>query len=982
MGEKKPKGLLLDLKKRKLRLCQDDTHDFDYLLYGNFDGISFRVAYDWYDFAPTMEMNESTFSMHGMARAESFLDESYASTYILKVLFPNDQIELSRFGYDYGYDYDLWARAASKPDGEWKRVEEHHVPGCPFFAMIMINISDSLPNAKKTDGSKYFKDSKDLLSWLAQEIQKVSPKEDFSNFHCGLFETLGYYDYILLLRSDSLYDVSLLCSKIREIQAPDKSCAISACYSVLGIHNWTKSYGTALPPDYEQALVNAGTELDCIDISFQLHGGKTIQAIKKALQGKNISVSEKHSHGSVDAVLHFGGEQLSSIIPEYLSEGLLNPGNKNYNQIVISKKTSFIFRDSEEATEEASKEVSSDYVSKEHFKNLYEVWADFKALRTECNKSQRITLSLRQTILMYSTLTSGRHAFEFRYFLKPVFDSLYANMKFANERIWELRNSLKDGEDVLDDYQYEWEQYEIALQTFREMVSGFLSDVSRSEKYFFEDSQLKHPSIGSATKLIFLYNYFVEQIVEIVKETGTKSTYSFLVKSGGNDGVSVTNLFNYLPVSRDNQSIQEDCLLIIDIPERMLYNVQASMNSITHELFHIVGERERELRSEKIEEAVRGLISYRLTDFVFAKSNWEDLLKDDFSDKPKSKEEFWELFECEKREFKSVRLPNILKKYRCVAGNSAPGFFYGRSIVDTLKAYYWNRLRPNFECTNIFFNEIYHAVIESFINILDAFSQKDYLHRANAGRLLSKLKSYTELTGDLPKDNEFVLDQALFVKLWMTFGDMLVSTDGSQEDAYQIENFIDDCFSAMSEAYADCAMIKLWDISIAQYLAWFIVADDGGIDDILRENAETVLRIRCVLKAAYKRDRLESDDKDEISEFWKQSNVQKMFIYAPDVTELTCKVSDILEKCDDYYKETGIIDYITDYLVCTNQKLDCICNCSSELAAFRAFYRAWGEEGDYPHNTILNYWIKIAQEEKSNRNDGCAEGAYGGDKNE
>ena len=107
-----------------------------------------------------------------------------------------------------------------------------------------------------------------------------------------------------------------------------------------------------------------------------------------------------------------------------------------------------------------------------------------------------------------------------------------------------------------------------------------------------------------------------------------------------------------------------------------------------------------------------------------------------------------------------------------------------------------------------------------------------------------------------------------------------------------------------------------------------------------------------------------------------------MFIYAPDVTELTCKVSDILEKCDDYYKETGIIDYITDYLVCTNQKLDCICNCSSELAAFRAFYRAWGEEGDYPHNTILNYWIKIAQEEKSNRNDGCAEGAYGGDKNE
>ena len=57
MGEKKPKGLLLDLKKRKLRLCQDDTHDFDYLLYGYFDGISFRVAYDWYDFAPTMEMN-------------------------------------------------------------------------------------------------------------------------------------------------------------------------------------------------------------------------------------------------------------------------------------------------------------------------------------------------------------------------------------------------------------------------------------------------------------------------------------------------------------------------------------------------------------------------------------------------------------------------------------------------------------------------------------------------------------------------------------------------------------------------------------------------------------------------------------------------------------------------------------------------------------------------------------------------------------
>ena len=53
--EKHKPGLLLQMKKRRMFVeAEDDTENFDYLLFGNFDGLSILEAEKWYDFAPSI----------------------------------------------------------------------------------------------------------------------------------------------------------------------------------------------------------------------------------------------------------------------------------------------------------------------------------------------------------------------------------------------------------------------------------------------------------------------------------------------------------------------------------------------------------------------------------------------------------------------------------------------------------------------------------------------------------------------------------------------------------------------------------------------------------------------------------------------------------------------------------------------------------------------------------------------------------------
>ena len=148
-----------------------------------------------------------------------------------------------------------------------------------------------------------------------------------------------------------------------------------------------------------------------------------------------------------------------------------------------------------------------------------------------------------------------------------------------------------------------------AVGIFRENIGDYLADMQRSDRSFIEGQSLSHPSIGSATKLLFFYNQYINETAQMLMETksggnaGQEETYTFVIMSGGCDVTTASDIFSYMdPADEEGHS-----LIIITVPEMSLYDIKGTMFRILHECLHFCGERKRE---ERFGHLIRSFSSY------------------------------------------------------------------------------------------------------------------------------------------------------------------------------------------------------------------------------------------------------------------------------------------------------------------------------------------------------------------------------------
>ena len=427
-----------------------------------------------------------------------------------------------------------------------------------------------------------------------------------------------------------------------------------------------------------------------------------------------------------------------------------------------------------------------------------------------------------------------------------------------------------------------WQCYDDMIHAFREKVGGYLNDMALSDKHFMDDSQLKHPSIGSGTKLVFIYHYLASKMLS---EANVKATV--MVTSGGKDIITVDNITHEAYNIVDTP---KEMLFVIELPEIILYQVPEALFSLIHEICHIF------MRSyTNVNDSLRclvikymawylspGINSYKMT--LLDKTNFlnnSDELVDDFITENElllsnlfsngiSSFLYKHLPDCMSNDVE-VFLENILEFF-------IPHFFYEKHTFGNENATY----------TPSFFENVLYMYCESMRDLYKQFA--DYLKKRGSPPI-----NFADLKSAEWQDNEnnlksyfcspragidymnFSISHADFLdwerKLQLLCGapyTFLPDQDInhinlSDQEKHRFPPYktkhLRECISLLfdveEECFADYNAIHALKMSISQYLMTLFLFKEGELSESISHNEETILRIGCVLEVAYQISSLE-----------------------------------------------------------------------------------------------------------------------------
>ena len=798
-------GLCLALKKRKLFLSKDDTESFDYLLFGSYDGVKIFDALRWRDLAPSAASDEKAAGIDFSSGTYLFEEEHFSNTFLMKLLCPQKMPD--------SMDYAFWGQ-----EQQASLCQER-----PFFVMSMLNISAEL--ARKVPRSEQ------LFRRFSRRLEAAYAKTPtLKDMHCALFPTFGCYDLVLLARCASFAEITNLVNTVRKVSvtAEDRKLhpGLSATYTVIGI-----------PPSIRDELDSAG--LSQVVLEFQLKLGGRLPQMPRA-----FGVPQS-SFGGRDIAYFFDGKNLVSLLQEYFKDGKLNPGNPTYSDNVIAKRTWFYSDSGFKGKAFSLPSVPVELVIGADWGRIFSV---FHQLREKANRTQRLTTALRQTVLRYCNLSFFDHEFEARRLLKPAFDTLFQCMNGMNEQIASMPQ--KDATKA-------WEKYDQMLHAFREAVGGFLNDLALSDKHFMDDSQLKHPSIGSATKLIFVYHYLVCQLLNRLDSNAT-----VVVTSGGSDVLRVENITYDLPLEAARR------LFVIELPELVLYQIPVALFAVLHEGFHVPP---RAWDYGLIAQLIARYSEYILTNIL---AHFDDVfkeLKQCIKDFDAAAFGFRRTFDDIRARFGNDIYQHILKCF--TPCNDYPSLC--RKMEEVFQ-YGTNYRNDDREKQKNFADELLCRTCDFLCETYQMFSAK--LHKrghlpvsyadilANQYRVLAyTLNEHFQEDGD--KKNEELLRLELLqaqadiieVSIQLLGGFDVYVPDSKESATSSVTRYsnmtLKDVLTVVTqvadECYSDIHAVKTLKMSIEQYMLTLFDLKDGSIDEVIPDNLETVLRIGCTAETAF-----------------------------------------------------------------------------------------------------------------------------------
>ena len=126
----------------------------------------------------------------------------------------------------------------------------------------------------------------------------------------------------------------------------------------------------------------------------------------------------------------------------------------------------------------------------------------------------RIVYGLQIVMKRFLQLIRTKHSFDVERIAGNVFDNFFNCVIRSIDDINYIDTKI-NGNSEVEKMKYDYlQKFLKALNFFREKVGDYLADMQRSDSLFLEGRSLSHPSIGSATKLLFFHNWYIHRAKE------------------------------------------------------------------------------------------------------------------------------------------------------------------------------------------------------------------------------------------------------------------------------------------------------------------------------------------------------------------------------------------------------------------------------------------------------------------------------------
>lgn len=514
----------------------------DFVALGHYDTIEIEKVDRLSDFRPGKEMEQ-----RGDA---SFFDVKYYTEYTLK-LFSIPEFDC----YNEKYRYC---------EGEINGGD------LPFIGIISVDLKDKcLKNV----------DKREPVSKYTDIIKAVCKQKDIpSNISIAPYCCLGYTDFVIMVRSNSLKAIQEYIEKLR------KNENVSSTYTVYGLKKIAKYKNIS-----KKEKLSVKFEWSFKDINSRAEGINFFDALKK-IEDINFSstcgVFDNYAEGEISEYEFY---KLFCESNPYFD------ADSNPYGIVENFNTSLNFQSPEE---KAGKQNASEKAKDGVLETLQTFLEIYKALIDKTNSHKRLYKAMKEMGRYYGHITFTCHSLD----VQRVFGSFYVDfLKSLTLIIKALLEEMGSGEEKIVE---KIESLDAAIEEFRDLFGTLLFDILRSDHAFFEAPSIAHPSIGSTTKLLLAYNNIVNEWNKQIETTDGHHYVSFLVTSGGCDKTKAHNLLykfeDMVPPKGDdavkgksNVSDGYKLPVIITISEASLYDIEGTLFRLAHEFYHLKGNRNR-----------------------------------------------------------------------------------------------------------------------------------------------------------------------------------------------------------------------------------------------------------------------------------------------------------------------------------------------------------------------------------------------------
>lgn len=811
-------GMMITLKKRMACINVDDTLDSRYLMFGHYDGIDITCVNEWYQLRPK-----------GVAQAGGNVDieDAYWDKYTFKLYFPECDrcIALNQ----KGFAYDIWEKLGFYHD--FSKECEHFLESDPFISIAMINLSE-----------KCVAEGQDLLEKMQNIVSEAAQKAsvNLKDIHCAIMPSIGYADFVLLFLCDNLKNVVKVLDYLREasIENHGRSYAVvSNSYAISGfaraglknLHNLN------------------GMEDVKLSIRVNLRDGVSPSQFKKYFEEEleKVLKNDAQNDAQVKKPLHlyqvFGNSDcliLSDMpfdffIPLFYDAKLLNPRHELFVSYIQYTRSSIrVMIDSAEVLSVVDRDRKAIYDKyKRKFKDLIDKLTTFVK---KYDLPIRTVNGIQTVMKAYLNLIQFSHCFEIEKIIGTAFEAVTNNVEKTLKFIED--DEKKDNRKKDDGRKACWycQQMMAALGIFREKIEDYLADLHRSDRLFIEGQSLSHPSIGSATKLLFFYNQYINDIAEkLVKteESGESKRFTFVVTSGGCDVTTAYDLFSYL----DPVSELEHSLIIISIPEMSLYDFRGTMFRLLHECFHFCGERKRVERLGLLFKSLSANTALVISNGL-CKSIESQLirlyasLKKHLSPKDMSwlRKQGKQILQQEIKNLEYKLEEKIFSGLETIFNKKDPTLYFGRNmypeVIENLKGVIWEP--DEIERQDSFLHYTYHEMILCQNAIADKlilrlnersvpFSKANILKETSAQKL------------EMERDGKFDMEEeALIRAIWRNYTESVSYekelVNINEEERTTVEEVVLVLQDLFKECFADCMAAEILNLSIEDFLLCFL----------------------------------------------------------------------------------------------------------------------------------------------------------------